>query len=363
MLLAGSVANDEKLGEITSSPELKAPIWKLVSQRLDIRNLSFKAWLGLSTVLVIGVGAICVVLWGPGMDFPASWGPSIGARIDSWVDWLKANEATAWVLNQIKELLLRVMVNLENALLWIPWPAVVLAVALIAWRVSGPVLAATSGLALVAIGVMGRLPGNPDSMWATAMETVALITVSVFISLLMGIPLGVLAASNRFVDNIMRPALDAAQTMPSFVYLVPALLFFGLGTVPAVMATVIYAIPPVIRLTNLGIREVSLQTLEAAKSFGATSMQLLIKVQIPMATPTIMAGVNQTTMLALSMVVIATLVGAGGLGETVYRALGRQESGNALIGGLAIVAIAITIDRITQALSKSRERALSGANH
>ena len=147
--------------------------------------------------------------------------------------------------------------------------------------------------------------------------------------------------------------------MPSFVYLVPALLFFGLGTVPAVVATVIYAVPPVIRLTNLGIRQVSAETVEAARSFGATPMQLLVKVQIPMATPTIMAGVNQTTMLALSMVVIASLVGAGGLGEVVLRALGRQESGNALIGGLAIITLAIITDRITQALGKAREEALS----
>ena len=161
MPLAGAVADDAKLEEIAPTPELKRPISKLVSQRLDGRNLSFKAWFGLSAVLVIGVGAICVVLWGSGMDFPASWGPSIGARVDSWVDWLKVNEATAWVLNQIKELLLRVMVNLEDALLWIPWPAAILAVALVAWRVSGPVLAATSGLALVAIGVMGRLPRKP----------------------------------------------------------------------------------------------------------------------------------------------------------------------------------------------------------
>ena len=156
--------------------------------------------------------------------------------------------------------------------------------------------------------------------------------------------------------------LDGAQTMPSFVYLVPAVLLFGLGTMPGVMATVIYAMPPVIRLTNLGIRQVSPQTVEAARSFGATPTQLLVKVQIPMALPTIMAGVNQTTMLALSMVVVASLVAAGGLGEVVLRALGRREAGNALIGGLAIVFIAVVIDRITQAMAKSREQALFGGH-
>ncbi|MCE2466142.1 MAG: ABC transporter permease subunit, partial [Dehalococcoidia bacterium] len=136
--------------------------------------------------------------------------------------------------------------------------------------------------------------------------------------------------------------------------------FFGLGTMPAIMATVIYSVPPGVRLTNLGIRQVSPQTIEAARSFGATPMQLLFKVQIPMAIPTIMAGVNQTTMLALSMVVIASLVGAGGLGEVVNRALGGRQPGNALIGGVAIIIVAIIIDRITQALTRSREQALTG---
>ena len=149
--------------------------------------------------------------------------------------------------------------------------------------------------------------------------------------------------------------------MPSFVYLVPGILFFGLGNVPAVMATVIYAAPPVIRLTNLGIRQVSAEAVEAARSFGTTPLQLLTKVQIPLALPTIMAGINQTTMMALAMVVVASLVGAGGLGEAVLRALGRQEAGNSAIAGLAIVAMAVIIDRITQAAARERERILLGA--
>lgn len=194
------------------------------------------------------------------------------------------------------------------------------------------------------------------------METMALILVAVLISLAIGIPLGVLGARSRWMNEIIRPILDGAQTMPSFVYLVPALLFFGLGTVPAIMATVIYSMPPVIRLTNLGIRQVSHETVEAARSFGTTPMQLLIKVQVPMAIPTIMAGVNQTTMLALSMVVIASLVGAGGLGEVVLRALGRQEPGNAFIGGMGIIFLAIIIDRVTQAMTKAREATLSDGN-
>jgi len=170
----------------------------------------------------------------------------------------------------------------------------------------------------------------------------------------------VFAARNNRFDAVLRPILDGMQTMPSFVYLVPAIMFFSLGNVPAVMATIVYAVPPAIRLTNLGIRQVSPEIVEAARSFGTTPMQLLTKVQIPMAMPTIMAGINQTTMMALAMVVIASLVGAGGLGEDVNRALGRQEPGAAAIGGMSIVIMAIVIDRLTQGVVKKRQDALRG---
>jgi glycine betaine/proline transport system permease protein len=149
------------------------------------------------------------------------------------------------------------------------------------------------------------------------------------------------------------------QTMPSFVYLLPGVLFFGLGAPAGVFATIIYAVPPVIRLTNLGIRQVSVEAVEAARSFGTTPFQLLTKVQVPMALPTIMAGINQTTMMALAMVVVASLVGAGGLGEAVLRALGRQEAGNSAIAGLAIVIMAIIIDRITQSVARERQERLN----
>ena len=174
------------------------------------------------------------------------------------------------------------------------------------------------------------------------------------------IPVGVIAARSNLIDAILRPVLDGMQTMPAFVYLVPAIMFFGIGNVPAIFATVIYAVPPAIRLTNLGIRQVSSETVEAAESFGTTPRQLLLKVQSPMAVPTIMAGINQTTMMALGMVVIASLVGAGGLGEDVLRALSRFQPGEALLGGLAIVALAIITDRVTQAAAKGRQDALSG---
>ena len=321
-------------------------------------NAPFRIWAPIAAALVVAVGAVASLGWGHDLNFPVEWGRPIGWKIDDWVSWLTTN--LDWLFDGIKKIVLQLMVWLEDGLLWVPWPAMIMTVGMIAWRVSGLGLALLASGALMLMGLMGRLPDNTETLWQSSMETLALILVSVLICLVIGIPLGVLAARSRWADGIIRPILDGAQTMPSFVYLVPALLFFGLGTVPAVMATVIYAVPPVIRLTNLGIRQVSPQTVEAARSFGATPTQLLIKVQVPMALPTIMAGVNQTTMLALSMVVVATLVGGGGLGEVVYRALGRQEPGNAFLGGMAIVFMAIVIDRITQAMARSRERALSG---
>ena len=354
--MANSVRSSENVD--TGGASSKTPTNGSMFSISGISNLSLRGWSVLFVVVVGAIGGICAVVWGPAMDFPADWGRPIGQRVDRAVDWLL--DTAPWLFDGIKWLLLRVLVWLEDGLLWVPWPAIIVGVGLIAWRVSSIGLGIFCGAALLGIGLMGRLPDNPDTLWEASMATLALILLSVLISLLLGIPLGVLGAKNQWVDNISRPVLDGAQTMPSFVYLVPALLFFGLGAVPATIATVIYAVPPVIRLTNLGIRQVSPQTVEAARSFGATPLQLLVKVQIPMAIPTIMAGVNQTTMLALSMVVVASLVGGGGLGEVVLRALGRQEPGNALLGGLAIVAIAIVIDRITQALTKSKQEALSG---
>ena len=302
--------------------------------------------------------AVCLYFWGPGMAFPTEWGTPIGSKIDDWILWLTVN--VSWLFNGIKIGIIKVLIFIEDVLIWIPWPVTILAVTLIAWKLSGRIAGIFTAVALLLLGLMGRLPGNTSTMWEGSMETLALIFVSVSISLLIGIPLGVLGSRSTLIDSIMRPVLDGMQTMPSFVYLVPGILFFSLGNVPAVMATVIYAVPPVIRLTNLGIRQVPEETVEAARSFGSTPIQLLAKVQIPLALPTIMAGINQTTMMALAMVVIASLVGAGGLGESVLRALGRAEAGNSAIAGLSIVILAIIIDRITQSAARARQRALVG---
>ena len=318
-------------------------------------NLLWYAAILIAMAVCLG---ICLAIWGPGMDFPTAWGKPIGAKVDEGIGWLTTE--ASWLFDGIKNVITKVLVFIEDVLLWLPWPVVILGVGLTAWRLSGRNIAIFSVGSLILIGMMGRLPGGTNTLWEGSMETLSLIFVSVTISLIFGMPLGILAARSSLANSILRPILDGMQTMPSFVYLVPGILFFGLGNVPAVMATVIYATPPVIRLTNLGIRQVSRDVVEAARSFGTTPYQMLTKIQIPMALPTIMAGINQTTMMALAMVVVASLVGAGGLGEAVLRALGRQEAGNSAIAGLAIVAMAIIIDRITQSVTRERQRVLIG---
>jgi glycine betaine/proline transport system permease protein len=185
------------------------------------------------------------------------------------------------------------------------------------------------------------------------MTTLAMIFTAVFFCMLIGIPLGVLASRSKTFEIILRPILDIMQTIPSFVYLIPVVMLFGVGLTPGVVATIIFALPPIIRLTNLGIRQVSKGFREAGFSLGLTKFLVLIKIEIPLSLKTIMAGVNQTLMLALSMVVIAALIGAGGLGLTVYIALGRLDVGSAVVGGTGIVILAIILDRITQKIVKS----------
>ena len=271
----------------------------------------------------------------------------IAGAVDSATDYVTTEGEV--VFDFIGSVIKRVLTWIENALLWVPYQALICAVALLAWRMAGIGVALFSVVGLLIIGFVG--------LWPSAMETLSLMVTAVTVSSLIAIPIGIVAARNNTADTALRPLLDGMQTMPSFVYLVPAIFFFGLGNVPAVIATIIYAVPPAIRLTNLGIRQVSPDTLEAARAFGATPTQLLFKVQMPLALPTIMAGINQTTMMALAMVVVASLVGAGGLGAEVLKAIGRLQIGNSLLAGMSIVFLAIIIDRITQGFATAQARA------
>lgn len=270
--------------------------------------------------------------------------------LDGWitqfVDWLV--EGYRWFFQIIKWPVELTLSSLENGLLAIPPLLIILVFCVIAWKVSGVKLAVFSCAALVFIGLLG--------MWENTMITLAMVFCSVIFCTIVGIPFGILAGRSDRFDAILRPCLDAMQTTPAFVYLVPIVMLFSVGNVAGVLATIVFALPPIIRLTSLGIRQVHPELVEAALAFGATNWQVLRKVQIPLALPTIMAGLNQTIMMALSMVVIAALIGAGGLGAPVVLGLNSLDIGLATIGGLSIVLMAIVLDRITQSMGSQKKK-------
>jgi glycine betaine/proline transport system permease protein len=242
-----------------------------------------------------------------------------------------------------------VLETIEGALQALPPGLMIVAIALLAWQLVGPRLAIGSFLSLLFVGMIGA--------YSQTMTTLALVLTAVAFCAAIGIPLGILASRSDRFEQGLRPVLDTMQTTPAFVYLVPIVVLFGIGNVPGVIVTIIFAVAPLIRLTNLGIRQVPKDVIEAALAFGASPRQLLWRVQMPLATKTIMAGVNQSLMLALSMVVIASMISVGGLGQMVLRGIGRLDMGLAVIGGIGIVVLAIILDRMTQALAQSeRER-------
>ncbi|WP_165313732.1 glycine betaine/L-proline ABC transporter permease ProW [Vibrio ziniensis] len=241
-----------------------------------------------------------------------------------------------------------ILSSFEGALVSTPAPFMLLILFLLAWQFAGPRLGISSLLSLLAIGFIGA--------WDEAMVTLALVLTSVFFCLLIGLPLGIWLARSNTAAKIIRPMLDAMQTTPAFVYLVPIVMLFGIGNVPGVVVTIIFALPPIVRLTILGIQQVPDELIEAGHAFGASPKQMLYRIQLPLAMPTIMAGINQTLMLSLSMVVIASMIAVGGLGQMVLRGIGRLDMGLAAVGGLGIVILAILLDRITQKIgSESRK--------
>ena len=233
-----------------------------------------------------------------------------------------------------------VLNGLENLFNIIPFPIAVLIFAYFAYK--------TNGFKFTILTTIGLIFIDLVDLWSESMTTLAMIFTAVIFCIIIGIPLGILCSRSKIFEIIMRPVLDVMQTIPSFVYLIPVVMLFGIGLTPGVIATIIFALPPTIRLTNLGIRQVGKGFKEAGSSLGLSRLLILIKIEIPLALKTIMAGINQTLMLSLSMVVIAALIGAGGLGLTVYVALGRLDIGSAVIGGTGIVILAIILDRITQ---------------
>ncbi|CAI1140797.1 ABC transporter permease [Serratia quinivorans] len=276
--------------------------------------------------------------------FPDRFTFSIADWINRWVDVLVNNYGD--MFRKISDTLLWAVIHLESLLRATPWWVMLAVVGLLAWH------ATRRWLPTVVIVGLLLLVGTAG-MWDKLMQTLALVLVATLLAVIIGIPQGILAARSDRVRAVMMPLMDVMQTMPSFVYLIPVLMLFGLGKVPAILATVIYATPPLIRLTDLGIRQVDKEVMESVTAFGANRWQKLFGVQLPLALPSIMAGINQTTMMSLSMVVVASMIGARGLGEDVLVGIQTLNVGLGLEAGLAIVILAVVIDRITQAYGRT----------
>lgn len=290
------------------------------------------------------------------------FGASLRETIDGWYDMFKLGEwfeavidfltdNLGWLFDAVAFVVEGMIDGFESVIGFLPAILFTILIAVLAWLASGRSvkLAVGTFAGLFLINVMGY--------WDAAVETISLVLVAAIIALLIGIPTGIAASRNqKLSEGFIRPVLDFMQTMPAFVYLIPAVIFFGLGTVAGAIATIIFSMPPVVRLTNLGIRQVPEEVIEAGKSLGSTPRQLLLKVQLPIALPTILAGVNQTILLALSMVVIASMIGAGGLGNPVLTGITSLDIGTGFEGGVSVVVLAMILDRITQALGESTSK-------
>lgn len=263
--------------------------------------------------------------------------------IDDGLEWVVKNWGGAF--EDAAYPLLFLLNSIQKFLLSVPWWLVILFFA-------GAAFAATRRAVLPIIVVISLLLVGVMELWDDAIKTMALMITATLTTIVFSLPLGIAMSRSKLLQRVVTPILDLMQTLPSFVYLIPVVMIFGPGKIPALIATIIYAAPPLVRLTDLGIRQVNFEILEAAQAFGATPRQKLFGIQIPLALPTILAGVNQTTMMALAMVVIASMIGAGGLGYQVLQGIGRLEVSRGLFAGLGIVALAIIFDRITQAFGR-----------
>lgn len=291
------------------------------------------------------------------VDPPAAGGLHLNQLFDGSLPveaWI--NQGLTWAVEHFRPFFQSVRAPIDGTLGWVeglltslPTGAMIVLAGLLAWQFAGRALALGTGVSLALVALLG--------IWPEAMVTLSLVLTSLAFCVLIGLPLGIVLASSDRAQRFMRPVLDAMQTTPAFVYLVPVVMLFGIGNVPGVVVTIVFALPPLVRLTNLGLRQVRPDLIEASRAYGASPLQMLVKVQLPLAMPSILAGINQALMLSLSMVVIASMIAVGGLGQMVLRGIGRLDMGLATVGGLGIVLLAITLDRITQSLGRPRRGA------
>ena len=274
--------------------------------------------------------------------------------VEAWI-----NQGLGWAVEHLRPFFQSVRAPIDSTLTWVeglltslPAAALITLLGLLAWQFAGRALALGTVVSLALVALLG--------IWPEAMVTLSLVLTSLVFCIAIGLPLGIALAASDRAQRWVRPLLDAMQTTPAFVYLVPVVMLFGIGNVPGVIVTIVFALPPLVRLTTLGIRQVRPDLVEAARSYGASPWQLLAKVQLPLAMPSIMAGINQALMLSLSMVVIASMIAVGGLGQMVLRGIGRLDMGLATVGGLGIVLLAITLDRLTQAMGQTRRDSAKG---
>ncbi|PMR82519.1 ABC transporter permease [Halomonas urumqiensis] len=276
------------------------------------------------------------------MDIPRI---PLGDWIEGGLNWLTSEYSL--VTRAISRVTQTGINGLNDAMMWIPPWALLAIIALLCWKAAGTRLGIGAAIGLALIWNLG--------LWEPMIETLTLVVIATMVAVVIAIPVGIAAALSERLYKTIMPVLDFMQTMPAFVYLIPAIPFFGIGSVSAIFATVIFSMPPAIRFTTLGIRQVPLELIEAADAYGATRRQKLLKVQLPLSLPTVMAGINQTIMLALSMVVIAAMIGADGLGSEVWRAIQRLRPGDGFEAGIAVVILAMLLDRLTQSMRKTRK--------
>ena len=344
--------NDSTLPSELNAPDLMAPIvnppaapayvdpWEAISAAPDTSATS--AWLDAPANAAHSLAGSADAATGSGFALHRLWDGSL--PVEAWI-----NSGLGWVVEHFRPFFQTVRLPIDGTLNWVqglltglPTLAMIALIGLLAWQFAGRALAIGTTVALLLVAMLG--------IWPEAMVTLSLVLTSLVFCMVIGLPLGVLLASSDRAQRLMRPVLDAMQTTPAFVYLVPVVMLFGIGNVPGVIVTIIFALAPLVRLTNLGLRQVRPDLIEAARAYGASPWQMLVKVQLPLAMPSIMAGINQALMLSLSMVVIASMIAVGGLGQMVLRGIGRLDKGLATVGCLGIVLLSITLDRLTQGM-------------